>query len=130
MRAFLNIVTILLLGSFIGCKRPPKLEDAFSDLSIGVPAYESVETFDHPADAVKGDYFSLDFTQSSNQFNDFISKLGVTETNVLSPGGVPHVTVASKTSPKCPWFLALKARPLEGPEHRYRVHLEGRQPYD
>ena len=102
----------------------------FSDFSIGVPEYQRIESFTHPADAVKGDYFSLEFTQSPTQFGKFISKLGVAATNVLSPAGVSHVTVASRINPKYPWFLSLKAEAVNGQEKTYRVHVEGQQPYD
>jgi hypothetical protein len=130
MSALRSIGVILLLGSLVGCARSSKLEDVFSDLSVGVPGYQSLGSFTHPADAVKGDYFSADLVQSSNQFGAFISKLGVAETNVLSSAGVSHVTVASKLNPKYPWFVSLKATTLEGTEKRYQVYVEGRQPYD
>ena len=122
--------TLLLTLVLMGCTRSSRLEDVFSDFSIGVPNYQTVESFTHPADVVKGDYFSLDLVQSSNQFSAFISRLGVAETNVLSPVGVPHLTVTSKINPKYPWFLSLKAEALAGAEKRYRIHVEGRQPYD
>ena len=125
-----TLANFLLLCILAGCSQSSRLEDVFSDFSIGVPSYQSVETFTHPQDAVKGDYFTLDFVQSPAQFGAFLSKLGVAETNVLSPAGVPHVTVASKINPKYPWFLSLKAEALPGAERRYRVHVEGRQPYD
>lgn len=125
-----TLANLLLFCILAGCSRSSRLEDVFSDFSIGVPGYQRVETFTHPQDAVKGDYFTSDFVQSSTQFEAFMSKLGVTETNVLSPAGVPHVTVASKTNPKYPWFLSLKAEALQGAEPRYRVHVEGRHPYD
>jgi hypothetical protein len=129
MRAFLNIVVLLLLGC-AGCTRSAGPESVFSDLSVGVPSYQSVQTFTHPADAVKGDYFSMDLIQSSNQFGAFVAKLGLAETNVLSAVGVSHVPVASKINPKYPWFLSLKAAALEGTGKRYRIHIEGQQPYD
>jgi hypothetical protein len=113
MRTLLNIFVVLLLG-IAGCTRSARLEDLFSDFSIGVPSYQSVEAFN----------------QSSNQFGAFISKLGVAETNVLSGAGVSGVRVASKIDPKYPWFLSLKAHAVEGPEKRYCVHVEGQQPYD
>jgi hypothetical protein len=107
-----------------------ELEGTFSDLSVGVPGYEKVENFDRPADAVQGDFFSTDLIQSSNQFAAFISKLGLAQTNVLSAAGVPFVSVKSKIDPKYPWLLSVKAAPVEGTGARYRVHIEGRQPYN
>jgi hypothetical protein len=120
----------LLLAGLVGCSHPSRLEDVFSDLSIGVPGYQRVESFMHPAEPFKGDFFSLEFTQTAAQFGSFIARLSVAETNVLSPAGVSDVTVPSKTNPRCPWFFSLKAKTLKGPQTTYRVHVEGRQPYD
>ena len=125
-----RIVPILWLGILIGCTRSTKMEAVFSDLCIGVPEYQSIQSFTHPADAVKGDYFSLDFTQSSAQFHRFISKVSVAEGAVLSPLGASHVSAASKTSAKYPWFLSVRAEAVKGAENTYHVHVEGRQPYD
>jgi hypothetical protein len=55
---------------------------------------------------------------------------GLTETNVLPAVGVSHVPVASKLNRKYAWVLSLKAAALEGTEKRYRIHIEGQQPYD
>jgi len=129
MRAFLNIAVLLLLGG-AACTRTSSPEHVFSDLSVGVPGYQTILSLTHPADAMNGDYFSMDLIQSSNQFGAFISKLGLAETNVLSAVGVSHVSVASKINPKYPWFLSLKAAAIEGRERLYRVHIEGQQPYD
>jgi hypothetical protein len=128
VRAVLNIALVFLLGSLAACKQSSKLDDVFSDLSVGVPVYESIDSFDHPADAVKGDYFSLDFVQSSNQFSAFMSKLGVAQADVLSAAGVSHVAVASKINPKYPYFFDVKAK--KDSERHYHVHVDGRQPYD
>src|SRR5256885_6818798 len=125
-----RIVPILLLGILIGCTRSTEMKGVFSDLSIGVPEYQSIQSFTHPADAVKGDYFSLDFTQSSAQFHRFISKVSVAEGTVLSPAGASHVATASRVSLKYPWFLSIKAEAVNGAENTYHVHVEGRQPYD
>src|SRR6476660_8876484 len=90
-----RIALLVLLSSLTACMRASKLEEVFSDLSVGVPGYQRVETFTHPVDAVKGDYFSLDLVQSPNQFGAFITRLGLAETNVLSTPGLSHVLVAS-----------------------------------
>src|SRR6266487_2296862 len=99
-----RIVPILLLGILIGCTRSTKMEAVFSDLSIGVPEYQSIQSFTHPADAVKGDYFSLDFTQSSAQFHRFISKVSVAEGAVLSPLGASHVSEPQRPALSTPGF--------------------------
>ena len=125
-----TLTKFMLLCTLVGCSRSTRLEDVFSDVSFGVPAYQSLETFTRPQDAVKGDYLSLDFVQSSAQFREFISKLGVAETNLLSPAGVQHIAAASKINPKYPWSLSVMAEALPGVEPRYRVHVEGRRPYD
>jgi hypothetical protein len=123
----IRIVGLLVLISAGGCTQSSKLDACFSDLSVSAPLYNSIERFFRPADAVKGDYFDLDITQSEPQFHHFLSSLGVTETTVLSSLGAPHVRVPSKTNPKYPWFLAVKAQ-VDG--SAYHVHVEGRQPYD
>lgn len=125
-----RIAALLSLCSLMSCARSSSPDSVFSDFSIGVPEYQRIETFNHPADAVKGDYFSMEFTQSATQFYKFISKLGVAETNVLSSAGASHVAVASKINPNYPWFLSLKAEAVDGREKTYRVHVEGQQPYD
>ncbi len=104
------------------------MDALFSDMAAGVPEYQRIEKFMHPADAMKGDYFSLELRQSLPQFKRFVSKLGVAEAAVLSPAGISHIPVASKINPKYPWFLSVKAEALERDE--YQVRVEGQQPYD
>ena len=123
-----HLAAILLAASLIGCGRSSGVDALFSDMATGVPEYQRIERFTRPTDAVKGDYFSLELRQSSAQFNSFLSKLGVAETAALSPAGISHVSVASKASPKYPWFLSVRAQALE--RGGYRVHVEGQQPYD
>src|SRR5215467_2215135 len=98
-----HIGAILLAASLTGCGRSSRMNALFSDMATGVPEYQRIERFTRPADVVKGDYFSLELRQSSDQFNRFISKLGVAEAAVLSPAGISHVSVASKINPKYPW---------------------------
>ncbi len=125
-----RILTFLVLGAFISCARSSKIEALFSDMSIGVPEYQSIEKFNHPMDAAKGDYFSVDFVQSSNQLKRLITKMGLTETDVLSSGPISPVSVASKINLNHPWFLSVKAEAIHGMEKSYRVRIEGIQPFD
>jgi hypothetical protein len=105
-------------------------KELFSDLSIGVPEYKSINQFTHPADAIKGDYFTSDFSQTEIQFQHLASKLGVPEKQVLAPSGVSLITVNSKIDPKYPWGLSIKAEITNAPEKIFLVHLEGTEPYN
>jgi hypothetical protein len=125
-----RVIPVLVLSILLGCKRSSDFENLFSSLSTGVPQFQKIENFSRPTDAGKGDFFSVDFTQSPEQFHGFISKLGTTETDVLSTKGALHVKVNSKINPKYPWFLEVKADTTEAGEKMIHVHVEGRQIYE
>jgi hypothetical protein len=101
----------------------------FADLSVGVPDYQSLTGFTQPEDAIKGDFCTADFNQSETQFAAFVTGLGVSQLSVLSSSGV-WVTVKSKLDPKYPWMLFVHADTTNAPDKIYRVHIDGRRPYD
>jgi hypothetical protein len=125
-----HLISLLLLVSLSGCGQSSKLDSLLSDLSTGAPEYQSIQKFSQPVDAVKGNYFDLEFTQSASQFHRFVSSLGTTEPATLSPTAAPFVRVASKINPRYPWFLTVKAEAGDGAQKTYHVHVEGRQPYN
>jgi hypothetical protein len=106
-----------------------RFRDLFSELSINTPEYQTLFEVTHPSFALKGDYCKLDFSQSSDQFQEFITSLGKSEQSVLSSSGV-WVRADSKLNPKYPWMLLVHADSTNAPDKIYRVHIEGRQPYD
>jgi len=101
----------------------------FADLSIGIPDYESLTGFTQPEDAIKGDFCTVDFMQSETQFAAFVTSLGVSQPSILSSTGV-WITAKSKLDPKYPWMLLVHADSTNTPDKIYRVHIDGRQPYD
>src|SRR5215831_4793777 len=107
----LTLISSLMLGSVVSCTRVSRLEDIFSDLSVGVPGYESVQSFAYTGNGRNGDSFTLDFTQSSTQFASFASKLGLGLADALSPAGVSHISIASFRNSSRPWQISLKVDP-------------------
>src|SRR5437879_419096 len=99
----------------------------FSDMSIGVPEYQTIRELSLPDLAKKGDHFKVEVTESYAQFTRLITKLGVAEDAVLSQPGVSDLKVTSKLNPRYPWFLSLKAEAVDTPDKTYKMHLEGRQ---
>ena len=106
-----------------------RFKDLFADLSIGTPGYQTLFEVTHPSFTLKGDYCTLDFSQSSNQFHEFIVKIGASETTILSSSGV-WIRADSKINPKYPWTLLVRADNTNTSDKVYRVHIEGHQPYD
>src|SRR4051794_33567485 len=126
---------ILLVGLFLIFRQElpstaeSRFNDFFADLSVGTPGYQTLFEATHPSDVIKGDYCTLDFSQSSIQFREFLAKLGASEQKILSSSEV-WITVNSKLNPEYPWHLLVHANKLNSPEVMYRVHIEGRQQYD
>jgi hypothetical protein len=106
-----------------------RFKDLFSDLSTGVPQYQTLNNFTQPEDAFKGDYSEIDLTQSETQFRDLVSRLGETPKHILSDTNL-WITVRSKMDPKYPWHLNVQAHISPSNTNNYEVHIEGRQPYD
>jgi hypothetical protein len=128
------IMPLMLLSCLVlSCSKPATPESRFralfADLSVGVPDYQALDGFTQPEDAVMGDFCSTDFSQSETQFVAFVAHLGVSQSSVLSSTGV-WVTANSKLDPKYPWMLLVHADSTNAPDKIYRVHIEGRQPYD
>ena len=96
---------------------------------IGVPDYERFDSFMQPLDAIKGDFFTAEFGQSEPQLRQFATKLGISHESVMSSTGV-WVRVDSKLNPKHPWMLEVRAAVATSPTNSYKIHVEGRQPYD
>jgi len=127
---FQIIYAVVLLGVIVaGCKKQSDFDALFTDMSIGVPEYESISEFTHPADTVKGDNFTATFIQSDEQFNHFMATLGVSQAQVLSSSGT-RVSANSKIDPKYPWELTIKAEITNAPDKKYIVSMDGRQPYN
>jgi hypothetical protein len=132
LRLGIRLVVVILLAAFLwftSFSAGAKFRSLFADLSIGAPEYQTIYGFDHPLDAVKGDYLGADFSQSDDQFHRFTAKVGTSETQALSAEGA-WVTATSKINPKYPWHLLIKAEPVNTPVKSYRLHIEGRQPYN
>jgi hypothetical protein len=124
--AFLSVAIFFWFGH---STPQPDLRALFADMSIGMPEYEKIQEFTRPADAIKGDFFTLVFSQSEAQFHRFVANTGVSATAILSSSGV-SITAPSKADPKFPWLLTLRAEVTNAPNKIYRVHIEGRQPYN
>jgi hypothetical protein len=127
-----RIFGLIILGCLVlSCSKPAtpesRFRDFFSDLSVGVPDYQTLAGFTQPEDALKGDFCTIDFSQSETQFVAFVARLGVPQSSVLSSTGV-WVTAHSKLDPKYPWMLLVHS--TNAPDKIYHVHIEGRQPYD
>jgi hypothetical protein len=127
------LLIVLLICIAVPCLRPTtpesRFRELFTDLSVGVPKYQKLLRFSQPVDALKGDFCSADFSQSQPQFSEFLSRLGTSEASVLTSSGA-RVSVKSKMDPKYPWMLLVQADSTNTPDRVYRVHIEGRQPYD
>ena len=100
----------------------------FSDLSVGVPEYQSFRRFSQPEYALKGDYCTADFIQSEPQFFQFVSRLKVSPSQILSSNNL-WIRVDSHINPGYPWLLHVQAR-TGAIANTYEVHIEGQQPYD
>ena len=101
----------------------------FAGLSVGVPDYQRFHSFEQPADAIKGDFFSLEFDQSESQFNQFAARLGVSPHSLVSTTSM-WVRADSKIKPEYPWMLVVTAKVTSSPDKSYTIHIEGRQPND
>ena len=128
-----GIELILLICLCFSCSKPTTPESRFralfADLSVGVPDYQALTGFTQPEDAIKGDVCTADFSQTDAQFAAFVTRLGVSQSSVLSSTGV-WITAKSKLDPKYPWMLLVHAESTNAPDKIYRVHIDGRQPYD
>src|SRR5712664_1523698 len=113
--------------------RPPTPESRFralfADLSIGVPDYQRFDSFEQPLDAIKGDFFSLEFGQSEPQLRQFATRLGVPHESIVSLTGI-WVRANSRIDPEYPWMLKVRADVAASPDKSYKIHIEGRQPYN
>src|SRR3954468_14602935 len=94
---------VLLIGALLIIQHTPqaRFRDFFADLSIDAPGYQTLFEVTHPSFVLMGDYCTLEFSQSSNQFREFIAKLGASEESILSSSGV-WVRVNSKIDPEYP----------------------------
>jgi hypothetical protein len=101
----------------------------FADLSIGVPDYQRFDSFAQPLDAIKGDFFSLEFEQSEPQFRQFAAKLGASHARLVSSTGI-WVRANCRIDPEYPWMLEVRADVAASPDKCYKIHIEGRQPYN
>jgi hypothetical protein len=98
-------------------------------MSIGIPEYQTLYAVDHPALVLKGDYCTVEFSQSEAQFLQFVSKLNVSQETVLSSNGV-WIKAVSRINPQYPWMLQIRAWIFRAATKSYRIQIEGRQPYD
>ncbi|HEY1171360.1 MAG TPA: hypothetical protein VGH19_08340 [Verrucomicrobiae bacterium] len=103
-----------------------RFRSRFTDLSTGIPEYQSLTSFTQPADAIQGDHFTAELIQTESQLHQFATALGTTPQTILSTNGT-SVKADSALNPKHPWILHLRATPST---QNYKVHIEGRQPYD
>jgi hypothetical protein len=101
----------------------------FADLSIGVPDYQRFDSFAQPLYTIKGDFFSLEFSQSEPQFRQFATKLGAPRENIVSLTGI-WARADSRMNPNHPWLLKVRADVAASPDKSYKIHIEGRQPYN
>ena len=124
-------VVILFGGWYLFHPLSPEAEfrSLFKDLSLGVPRYQRFDSFHRPLDAVKGDFFSAEFTQSDAHFREYLTKLGVSYDSILSSNGV-ETSATSNIDTEYPWFLQIKAAVNNSPEKSYKIHIDGRQVYD
>jgi hypothetical protein len=129
----LAAVAVCLLCGFLLSLRPAtpeaRFRSLFTDLSIGVPAYQNFYRFDRPSMAIKGDFFALEFGQSEPQFLEFATRLGMAPVAILSATGA-LIRAESKTEPKYPWVLTIKAERANSASNTYQIHIEGRQSDD
>ncbi|HXI70653.1 MAG TPA: hypothetical protein VNN22_09905 [Verrucomicrobiae bacterium] len=125
------IGVFILFGAWLwhGFRPESRFKALFADLSIEAPEYHTFLDFSQPLDAVKGDYFDLDVSQSDIQFREFVKRVGVSEESVLSSNGT-WVSADSKIDPKYPWKLNIHADATNSSDKIFRLHIEGRQPYD
>ena len=133
MRHFrlLSTAAIVLASCFtVSCSKhttpESRFRKLFGDLSVGVPDYQTFTGFTQPQAAIKGDFCSVNLTQSETQFLAFVGRLGVSQASVLSLTGV-WVRANSNIDPKHPWMLLVRA---DSTNAAYHLHIEGRQPYD
>jgi hypothetical protein len=125
---------MVLIGcTFWSCSKPAtpesKFRTLFSELSVGVPEYQTFHGFSRPDDAIKGDFCTADFSQSETQLRKFVTRLGVSQESVLSSTNF-WIRADSKMEPKYPWMLEVRAHISSSTTNSYEVHIEGRQPYD
>ena len=127
------IASMGLAAGLIGCTKPTtssQFEALFSSLSVGVPEYQTIQNFFQTADAVKGNSFYADFTQSSTEFAHFMEQLGLSEGEARSPLGATGIKANSTVNSEQRWLLNVKVEGVEPTANIYRVHVDGRQPYD
>ena len=106
-----------------------EFKSLFSELAIGVPEYQTFYRFTQPPDAIQQDFFALDLGQSDTQLHQFATKLGVPITDLLSSNGV-SITAKSKINPKYPWMLWITVQATNEPKKIYKLHIDGKQPYN
>jgi hypothetical protein len=129
---FVAAVLFLLAGIWI-FTRPSTPEsqfrDFFADLPMGVPAYQKILSFNRPADAIRNDFCTTEFVQSSAEFNQFVMRLGVSQESILSSNGV-SVKANSALSSGYPWILQVKSKRYDSAGNAFLVRIEGQQPYN
>ena len=128
-----RIAWIGLAAFLISCAKPTvssQFEALFSSLSIGIPEYQAIQNFWEKDDVVKGNFFSTDFTQAPSEFAHFLSKLGISEADVLSPLGATGIKANSYDNAEHMWLVTVKVEGVDPAEKFYRLHVEGRQPYN
>ena len=104
-------------------------KNVFSEIAIPAPQYQTIRDFSRPADAVKGDVFETQFTQSDAQFHRLLTTWGLSAEKVLSAPGA-ETKAASKLKGDYPWYLTIKAVPADPAGTSYTVRVEGHQGYD
>lgn len=131
-----NVILALVAAagcSLSSCSKPnnPEMEfkELFNDLSIGVPQYQSLSNFVHPADVIKGDYCDVRFTQTESQFRVFANRLGMSPEKIISSTNI-WIKADSKINPKYSWMLNVEVHISSSATNFYEVHIDGRQPYD
>lgn len=98
-------------------------------MSLGHPEYVTIEQCTQPMDLVKGDYFEAVIIQSPEQIKNLFAKLGDSsqERFFESP---KLFSAKSRLNPEYPWLLQISISPTNTQQKCYRVHIEGRQPYN
>jgi hypothetical protein len=103
-RAFITIAATISL-CLVSCSKPSSSEsdfkELFSDLSVGVPQYQTFSNFFRPADAIKVDVCSADFSQTESQFRAFAARLGADPAKIMLSNDI-WIKAYSKIDPKYP----------------------------
>ena len=126
-------VTTVFVCIVCCCSKPATPESRFRDLftylSIGVPEYQTFHGFSQPEDTIKGDFCTVDFSQSQTQFREFVTRLGVSQASIISSNSF-WIKADYKGEPKYPWMLKVQAHTSNLNSNTWEIHIEGMQPYD